>query len=128
MARWFNVLKSENIANGVQTLIVLTGSEDVDGGDSKLITIPIEFKKYELKTVRVLNNSNDNKIVVSLFDNFEEMEVYKSNEEKHVYDILNIPIEDKSDTINNGNVYLKIENVGSTNIACDYEIKILNLR
>lgn len=126
-AKWFNIIKSEKDEYGVQKLITCDGSTSINSNGVRDISIPINYKRYELKTVRVLNETNTSDIVVKLYDSFDNNEVYRSKEQNNIYDILNIPVEDKK-TDDSGNIYLRIENLGNSDIMINYEIKILNLR
>ena len=127
-AKWFNISKSD-MQGGVQTLIIRSGDSDIPSNGYQDIVIPIPCKNYEIKTVRVSNDTDASNIVVKLFDSFEYEEVYKSNEQNNIYDIVNVPVEDKnSNECNIGNIYLRISNLSTSPILSTYEIKILNLR
>lgn len=113
----------------VQTLVTRKKSVLVPAGRFVELTIPVGYRRYELKTVRATNTTNDSDIVVSFYDSFEDMQVYESNPQSSIYDIANIPVEDQNS--NNplvGNIYMIIKNTGNQDISVDYEIKLLNLR
>lgn len=114
----------ENQIEGLQRLIEKKVIVTLGPSESKYIPIDVGFDRYEVRTIFIKNDKNNN-YVASIYDKQSNGDiVYKSLEESYTYDIINVPCEDKDGT---KSVHLFLENKDNTAADFTVIIKVTNL-
>lgn len=91
--------------------------------ESKTLSVDVGFNKYDIRTLEFTSDST--KAVVSIFDKNEDgFQVYKSIAAYKVYDVVNIPCEDKDDT---NKLHISISNTDSAQTNVTVAIKVTSL-
>lgn len=118
-----NRFKGET-ANSNPTFVERKEQIFIEKGQVEYIPINIGFNKYDIRTIKVMNDK-DSETVVTIFDKKEDGDqIYKSLQEKKIYDILTIPIEDKDNT---AAAHVFVENKGDSAALFSLNIKAVSL-
>lgn len=109
---------------GVPTFKEITADISVIANSSNFVSLNAYFDKYDLRTISAISAENQN-IKVSVFDKSNKGDlVYESLIRPQIYDIVNVPIEDKD---NSKKIHVLVENLGNEDTIVYLKIKVTNL-
>ncbi|MDM5298056.1 hypothetical protein QUF51_07785 [Bacillus pumilus] len=109
---------------GVPTLSEINETVDLLPSETKTLSLDAWFDKYDIRTISA-KDENKNLISVSVFDKSSNGDiVYQSLKSDSIYDIANIPCQDKDGT---QKIHVKLINHSQNNAQVTLKIKTTNL-
>lgn len=129
MSEWKQIKGDAGVPVGdieMPKLIEVNQEVVVNGYGSTRVSLPMDFDKYDIRIVDAKNNMNQN-ISVSIFEGIadDSKKIYQSLQALSIYDICNIPCEDKEGT---KSVHVEIKNHGVQETEVNVTIKATSLQ